>query len=903
MTPEQQKALALAKARRRRAEAEAGGAQPDLSQAPTVQNGPKAQVDRLTQEAMAAYEAGDEETGKALLVEASRASADGGMAPEGFTADPNTGGMTDLQSMQLPEGALVASGVGLMQGLGFGGGDEAMGVIAALTGGDRRFTMERAQEMERRAKEDHPYAYYGAAIPGAMASSLSAGKAMGITPAGSLPGLVGQGMAIGAGEGAVSGALSDNGGLADRLASGVTGAGIGAALGGAIPLVGAGVQRGARAASDAWRGARVGKEIGTELGISRNAGRVLGDLVSPDDPAAMQAAIAKAGPRAMLADASPTTSGMVDTYMRSPTPGARLAGERIANRASSAGDDIVNALAGGNGQALDPQANIKGIAAAARPTNKINYDAAYGKEIDWRSPAGVELRQLIETTPDDVLRRAQSERALWPRSAPSVPDSAYAGEFADTVTSGTGAKSWIANETDEISQFFDEVNKASGKVYKRPMAEVLKAKGGIDPTSKAAQDLRAMGISSQTHPGLYRVGGLKDLDNIPHSDIAEMFPNIPADGNYAARQAMIDALGDEAKGQPLRRTSEMFEASDREYLQSLIPEYEARQANLDKILSGPDAPAIVGDAVPTRTVEDIDMIKRTLDAMGRQGEGMGAAMGNSNLGAAAKARATAIRNAMSEAVPEYATALQGAADTIRRAQAVDFGTRILSPKMTVNDALEEIKTATGGERSAMREGLRGQFDHILGNVKAVGTDQNIDARQAISAFQQLSSPNAQRKMEALFGDEWPPIKESLDRAGAAIGLRARTAANSATAQRGVFSEATVDAVTPNAALRMKPLEAGSEALASLTNSNAAAIKRASRDVQSELADVLTREGNAPDTINAIVKALANSPVNTQAGKKARAVVDALLFGNSSRLTSGPQEMLQQKMQEWIARPQ
>lgn len=769
-------------------------------------------------------------------------------------------------------------------------GDEASAALTGMLPGrsyDSELKRYRQNEDEMSGLGKFSADMFGAILPGLAGVGIASRAA-------SLPGMIGLGAALGAGAGSVQGFMEGEGGIANRTMSGGVGAGIGGILGGAIPLVGAGAQRAWRAGSDAMRAGRVGESIGKDLGVSSNSGRVIADLLTPEDPAAMRAAMDLAGPNAMLADASPVTTGMLDATMRSPTQGARVAGERVTARAGQSGQDIVDALNGGTPiRVSDPQSQIAGIRTRSAPARRSAYDAAYGQEIDWRSPAGEKLRGLIESTPDDVLRRAQSERALWPKTTPSIPDSAYASEFADSVTTASGPPSWIGKELDDINAFFAEYNRAEGKVWKRPMAEVIKRRGGISPTSQAAQDLRALGITSKTHPGLYRVGGLGDLDNLPHGDLMDMFPTLPVaeDGLYASRQSIINALGDETRGAPLRSADEAMSLADRARIEQMIPEYEARRADLDRIISGPDAPAIVGDPVPTKTVEDIDMIKRTLDAMGRQGEGMGAMMGNSNLGAAAKARATAIRDAMREAVPEYGVALETAADPIRRAQAVDFGTGIMRPGVTVNEAVSEIKSATGGELAAMRDGFRGQFDHILGNVKKAAGDQSIESRQARQAFTDLSSPNSEAKMSALFGDEWASIKQSLDRGGAAIGLRANTAANSATNQRGVFQEAITDAVMPNALMRGKPLPAAGDAFATLMNANPDAIKRMSRDVQSEIADLMTREGQGPAAVDAIVKALAASPINTGAGKSVRKVIEALMFGGTGRSSEGLTEKL------------
>lgn len=562
----------------------------------------------------------------------------------------------------------------------------------------------------------------GALVPGLLGLGLVSG-------ARSLPAAVARGMGFGAAAGSTQGFMEGEDGFANRMMNSGIGAGIGAAFGGAIPLVGAGIQRGARALSDMRRAGNVGNEIGSQLGISNNAGRVVGDLLSPEDPAAMRAAMGKAGPRAMLADASPTTGAMLDATLRSPTPGARLAGERVAGRAATAGDEIIDALSGGmQGPRQGVQSVMDGIRTGTAGARSAAYDAAYSKPIDYASKAGAKLL-------DDV--------------SPRLPG--------------------------EAISYANRLMKLRGEQSGQIMASI-------------ADD----GTVTFTRP--------------------------------------------------------------------------------------PD-------------VRQWDYIKQALDGLAESGDGAGALGGQTRMGSAYQGLAKEIRDSVASLVPEYRTALDTAADAITRRNAVKFGADLLSPRVTTEEALAEIATATGGQKAAMRDGLRGQVDEIIGNVKAVGSDQNIDARQALKAFTEFSSPNAKRKMEALFEDEWPAIAAKLDEAGAALGLRARTAANSATNQRTVVQEAITDSVTPGAFARGRPVPALGDAWATLMNANPDAIKRMGRDVQGEIADLLTREGQGPQAVDAIVNALTKNPVNTAAGKTVRSVIEALLLGNTGRATEAGLETL------------
>lgn len=211
------------------------------------------EADLITDQAMAAFAAGDDAEGKRLLTEANRAAIAAGAVPEGFVADPRTGGFSDIQNdPSLDMGAIPSLGFGAMQGLGFNFGDEAIGKLEGMTGGDEQFAVERAREMDRRAQEN-PWAYYGGFVPGAVASSLSlgkaiggAGKAMGLgaTAGSSLAGRAGLGAATGALEGGLAGFGAGEDGMADRAEGALWGAGLGAALGGVVaPAIGAGVNK------------------------------------------------------------------------------------------------------------------------------------------------------------------------------------------------------------------------------------------------------------------------------------------------------------------------------------------------------------------------------------------------------------------------------------------------------------------------------------------------------------------------------------------------------------------------------------------------------------------------------------------------------------------------------------
>ena len=607
-------------------------------------------------------------------------------------------------------------------------GDEANAWFQNLTGQGDSYDSELARERanEAQMRQAHPYLSLGADLTGAVAPALlGLGAISGARTLGSAAAI---GAGLGATAGGTQGFMEGEGGLGDRLQSGGVGALIGGGLGAAAPVAGAGVRRGYEAASDMLRNRRVGSAVGQSLGVSNRSGQAIAELLTPEDPTAMRTAIAAAGPDAMLADASGTTGGVLDALMRTPTPGARIANDRVSGRAAAAGNDIMDAINPMQGPRQPIGAAMDAIRTGTAGARQTAYDAAYGRAIDYASNGPG--RQLLS------LQSRLPARAV-----------SYANEL-------------------------------------------MRLRGEKSP---------------------------------------QILANIADDGSVSFQRL-------------------------------------------------PD-------------VRQWDYIKQALDQLAESGDGAGALGGQTRLGAAYQSLARDVRDNLAAAVPEYRTALDTASDAISRRNAVQFGSEMLSPRTTTEEAMERIATATGPDREAMRTGVRGQMEEVIGNVRAVASDQNVDARQALAAYRDLSSPNARRKMEALFGDDWPAISEQLDRAGAALGLRARTSANSATFGRTEANNVINALVEPSALRRGQPVQAARDFAASMMGASPDAVVRMRRGVQSELADVLTQPGNAEQQLNAVLQALTTNPKNMMAGQLESDVVRALLLGSAGNVSTRVQDQL------------
>jgi len=86
----------------------------------------------------------------------------------------------------------------------------------------------------------------------------------------------------------------------------------------------------------------------------------------------------------------------------------------------------------------------------------------------------------------------------------------------------------------------------------RPLINHLKSRyGGISPTSRLGQELRAMGIRTQDVPGLFRNGGREGFDNIPATEEPHLAAVLGDDGNgYLNEDALANAIAEELGGRP-----------------------------------------------------------------------------------------------------------------------------------------------------------------------------------------------------------------------------------------------------------------------------------------------------------------------------------------------------------------
>jgi hypothetical protein len=231
-----------------------------------------------------------------------------------------------------------------------------------------------------------------------------------------------------------------------------------------------------------------------------------------------------------------------------------------------------------------------------------------------------------------------------------------------------------------------------------------------------------------------------------------------------------------------------------------------------------------------------------------------------------------LRNAATEAVPVYGKAIQLGGDKIAEDNALRLGNTLLSPSVTreaVRDAADGITTA---ERKQIALGLRQHIDDAMANVSKVISDPNLDAREAMKVWRDMSSKAAREKVVDAIGESRArPLFAELDRAEKALGLRASVATNTKTFARE-NADRQVKAITEpgmiGTAAQGKPLNAVQRTLQAATGQTPEDMLRRERAIYGDIGRVLTEPqgGDAMLSLRILEAIRRQDPKNAAAAK-------------------------------------
>lgn len=245
-----------------------------------------------------------------------------------------------------------------------------------------------------------------------------------------------------------------------------------------------------------------------------------------------------------------------------------------------------------------------------------------------------------------------------------------------------------------------------------------------------------------------------------------------------------------------------------------------------------------------------------------------------------------LKDAVGGAVPEYNNAVRLGGDKIAEDKALEIGRKFMQPSVTREDVLAVMKGVSVEARMAAKTGMRTAFSEAMDNVKAVASDPNMDARQAMKAVKDFSSDANRAKAAAIMGQaQAATLFREFDQAASQLALRTAIARNSATAAR-TAGKAAMDAIIsggPLQAFKMGRIAEGTKGLIQiLTKTTPADQVVKMQTVYAEVAKALTdkRGASAKMALQIVQKAIAGTPA-TEAQARLVAKSLALIAASGS----------------------
>lgn len=240
-------------------------------------------------------------------------------------------------------------------------------------------------------------------------------------------------------------------------------------------------------------------------------------------------------------------------------------------------------------------------------------------------------------------------------------------------------------------------------------------------------------------------------------------------------------------------------------------------------------------------VIQLDYIKRSLGAIGQEVDNFGrptqeAARANKLYGD--------LSSALGDAVPAYREAVRLGGDKIGRDKALQVGEDALKSSVSPRDVTRSLATLDEGQRQFARIGLRDAIDRTLDNVKATIASPDIDIKQTSQMLKDLSSPANRAKVRAIIGPEnAKKLFRELEKANAALQLRASVAVNSKTAIRTAVQKRTEELIEPGAIDRLaqgEPIQAVKQVTQALSGATAEYTDAQKSQIMREIATAMTK---------------------------------------------------------------
>jgi len=401
LTIDQQRALALAEARKRKA----GVMTPGSGATVIEQNGRQFIVESpdagAAQDAVAA---GKVPTG-GQIIPADPMRADTPPPPVPYTPSQIPGLSPEVNSVVAPVVDRVnALGTTFAENVPFIGstlnelGHNVDAAFASAVEGNP-VTKEQREQITEAEQAKFPEA----SVPGAVLGNVLPLAPLAATKAGQVAfGLAGPTLARLGWGGGVNGAIAFTDALTDgsppeqALNAGLWGLGLGAAGGAVAPwlddsLTALGRRFLPKSAEPADNLSRAARDTIMRTG---------GDAFGPDGVRALQFGD---GSPAMLVDASPSWTGVLDTAVARGGPASSAAKAAIESRAANANTTINKALDDSLGPAQGVKSTETGLRTGTASARDAAYKRAYSSPIDYSSPTGMQIEAMLPRVPKGVI--------------------------------------------------------------------------------------------------------------------------------------------------------------------------------------------------------------------------------------------------------------------------------------------------------------------------------------------------------------------------------------------------------------------------------------------------------------------------------------------------------------------
>jgi len=334
----------------------------------------------------------------------------------------------------------------------------------------------------------------------------------------------------------------------------------------------------------------------------------------------------------------------------------------------------------------------------------------------------------------------------------------------DAVAAAEGTASSI------VRREVDERSRQAGRQLGATMDETIVPAPKVNGVSADVQDL-ATQISQKSAPArgrLYSVAFQQPIDYTKPAGQRIMSVLNKVDSNE-----LLDAIN---------RSNKDLGFSDDPVLQRMFEEGKLRQ-----ILATIDPSGKI-KFTDEPTIAQLDQLKRQI---GEQAYGAGSTVEGKVTQEARRARKIykELSGALKEAVPIYGQAVALGGHKIAEEAALEIGTKVLQKGTSPREIIRSLSELDESQRQFARIGLRQTIQDTIDNTKATITSPDVNINQVREVLREMSTDAARSKMIAVLGKENAnALFKELDKASAALELRAAVAVNSKTAVRQSMQE-------------------------------------------------------------------------------------------------------------------